>query len=129
MKSIKRDRDQKYRTLNGINIASKRSMEIVIKNLNLLHLSFTVSYIYHALAALNAYTKSVQLKPSNYETLMKRGVVYGKLNKNIEAVNDFDKVIALNPDFEDAYVMKLRSRSRKNGEPSPNEDAVFTCSV
>jgi tetratricopeptide (TPR) repeat protein len=58
--------------------------------------------------ALKSYSLSASLDSSNYETFIKRGVVYGKLDKDLEAIQDFKHVIRLNPDFEDTYPMLLK---------------------
>lgn len=50
------------------------------------------------------YTKQIKENPNNHEIFYKRAEIYSLLEKEIQAIADYEKAIKLKPDFVDAYI-------------------------
>ncbi|KAL3446829.1 hypothetical protein BJX65DRAFT_109883 [Aspergillus insuetus] len=61
-----------------------------------------------ALAYLDA---AISRDPDNYLTVFQRGAAYLSLGKRSQALDDFDRVLLLKPDFESALLQRARLRS------------------
>jgi tetratricopeptide (TPR) repeat protein len=57
-------------------------------------------------AAIDAYTRSLQIEPGNADVLTDAGTMYRKLGQPQRAVESFDKAIAANPRHENALYNK-----------------------
>lgn len=55
------------------------------------------------IAAADAYTKAIILKPDETRSYFNRATVYIKMGMHDNAIDDYNKVIALNPDYAKAY--------------------------
>ncbi|KAF4121571.1 DnaJ-like protein subfamily C member 3 [Geosmithia morbida] len=62
--------------------------------------------------ALMYYDAAIARDPSNYLSLFKRGATYLSLGKTNKATADFNKVLALEPNFEGAHLQLARIKSR-----------------
>ncbi|OJJ43335.1 hypothetical protein ASPZODRAFT_123469 [Penicilliopsis zonata CBS 506.65] len=62
--------------------------------------------------ALLFFNAAVDRDPTNYITLFQRGAAYLSLGKNSQATEDFDRVLKLKPDFENALLQRSRLRAR-----------------
>jgi len=58
--------------------------------------------------AENALTESIKIDTTNYETYMKRAVVFQKLGKDDSAIIDANKVMSLEPTEADAYSFEVK---------------------
>ncbi|EON66941.1 hypothetical protein W97_06056 [Coniosporium apollinis CBS 100218] len=65
--------------------------------------------------ALTYFDIAVSRDPQNYLTLFKRGATYLSLGRNTQAQQDFDRVLAIKPDFEGALLQRAKIKSR-NGD-------------
>ncbi len=65
--------------------------------------------------ALTYFDIAVSRDPTNYLTLFKRGATYLSLGKAHQAQQDFDRVLAIKPDFEGALLQRAKIKSR-NGD-------------
>jgi Tetratricopeptide repeat. len=54
------------------------------------------------------------MQPDFEDAIFSRGMCYQSLEKNIEAIKDFTKVISLNKDNTDAYFMRALVKSNMN---------------
>lgn len=50
------------------------------------------------------YTKQKKENPNNHEIFYKRAEIYSLLNREIQAIADYEKAIKLKPEFVDAYI-------------------------
>lgn len=62
--------------------------------------------------ALLFYDVAVSRDPSNYLTIFQRGAAFLSIGKNSQALNDFDRVLELKPDFESALLQRARLRAK-----------------
>ncbi|KAI9879236.1 MAG: hypothetical protein M1830_009167 [Pleopsidium flavum] len=58
--------------------------------------------------ALSYYDVAISRDPHNYLSIFQRGATYLSLGKNAQASQDFDKVLAIKPDFEGALLQRAR---------------------
>lgn len=65
--------------------------------------------------ALTYFDVAVTRDPKNYLTIFRRGAAYLQLGKSAQASHDFDRVLAIKPNFEGALVQRAKIRSR-NGD-------------
>lgn len=65
--------------------------------------------------ALTYYDVAINRDPQNYLTIFRRGAAYLQLGKSAQASHDFDKVLAIKPNFEGALVQRAKIKSR-NGD-------------
>lgn len=66
----------------------------------------------HANAALTYFDVAISRDPQNYLTIFQRGATYLSLGRNAQASQDFDKVLAIRPDFEGALVQRAKIKSK-----------------
>ncbi|PSK50355.1 hypothetical protein B9Z65_299 [Elsinoe australis] len=66
----------------------------------------------HAQDALTYFNVAVARDPQNYLTIFRRGAAYLQLGKHAQANQDFDKVLAIKPNFEGALVQRAKLKSR-----------------
>jgi len=62
--------------------------------------------------ALAYYDIAVTRDPSNYLTLHKRALTHMSLGRSPQALADFDKVLAIKPDFQGALTQRARIKQR-----------------
>ena len=62
--------------------------------------------------ALLYYDAAIARDPSNYLTLFKRATTYLSLGRANQATEDFNKVLALKPDFEGAHLQLAKIKSK-----------------
>ncbi|GFF26304.1 dnaJ homolog subfamily C member 3 [Aspergillus udagawae] len=62
--------------------------------------------------ALLYFDAAVSRDPSNYLTIFQRGAAYLSLGRNAQALDDFDRVLQLKPDFESALLQRARLRAK-----------------
>lgn len=62
--------------------------------------------------ALTYYDIAISRDPQNYLSFFKRGATYLSLGRNSQAQQDFDKALAIKPDFEGALLQRAKLRSR-----------------
>ena len=62
--------------------------------------------------ALTYFDVAVDHDPTNYLTIFKRGATYLSLGKNVQACQDFDRVLMIKPDFEGALLQRAKIRRR-----------------
>ncbi len=65
--------------------------------------------------ALTYFDVAISRDPNNYLSIYKRGATYLSLGKNAQASQDFDKVLAIKPDFEGALLQRAKIKL-KNAE-------------
>ncbi|KAI9822160.1 MAG: hypothetical protein M1832_003163 [Thelocarpon impressellum] len=74
--------------------------------------------------ALTYFDVAIARDPRNYLTLFKRGATYLSLGKNVQATQDFERVLQIKPDFEAALLQRAKIKA-KNGEwAAAKEDYV-----
>ena len=61
--------------------------------------------------AVSAFNDAIKIQP-NYTYFFQRGKTYMKLKQHGNAIQDFNRVISLNPDVKDAYFQRGRSYRR-----------------
>ncbi|KAF9887115.1 hypothetical protein FE257_010490 [Aspergillus nanangensis] len=61
--------------------------------------------------ALLYFDAAIVRDPTNYLTIFQRGAAYLSLRKNSQALDDFDRVLELRPDFESALLQRARLRA------------------
>ncbi|KAL2816857.1 hypothetical protein BDW59DRAFT_166204 [Aspergillus cavernicola] len=54
---------------------------------------------------------AISRDPSNYLTVFQRGAAYLSLGRRVQALDDFDRVLQLKPDFESALLQRARLKS------------------
>ncbi len=62
--------------------------------------------------ALTYFDAAISRDPDNYLTIFQRGATYLSLGKNAQASRDFDKVLAIRPDFEGALLQRAKIKSK-----------------
>ena len=62
--------------------------------------------------ALTYFDVAISRDPKNYLTIFQRGAAYLSLGKNAQASQDFDKVLAIRPDFEGALLQRAKIKSK-----------------
>lgn len=62
--------------------------------------------------ALLYFDAAILRDPSNYITIFQRGAAYLSLGRNSQASDDFDRVLKLKPDFENALLQRSRLKAR-----------------
>ena len=62
--------------------------------------------------ALAYFDAAISRDPSNYVTVFQRGAAYLSMGKNSQALEDFDRVLELKPDFEGALLQRSRLKAR-----------------
>lgn len=62
----------------------------------------------NAIDALTYFDVAISRDPQNYLSIFQRGATYLSLGKNAQASQDFDKVLAIKPDFEGALLQRAR---------------------
>lgn len=62
--------------------------------------------------ALLYFDAAVSRDPSNYLTIFQRGAAYLSLGRTAQALDDFDRVLQLKPDFESALLQRARLRTK-----------------
>lgn len=72
--------------------------------------------------ALTFFDAAVARDPKNYLTIFKRGATYLSLGKNNQAQQDFDKVLAIKPDFEGALIQRAKLKSRHGDWDAARKD-------
>jgi tetratricopeptide (TPR) repeat protein len=64
--------------------------------------------------AVADYTKSLQLQPKSYESLLRRGTCYVALHQDQAALSDFNRALTINPTGEQALIRRGSIYARKN---------------
>lgn len=72
--------------------------------------------------AIEAYSRSVDLKPNVVAPYNNRGNAKGELNQYEAAIKDFDKAISLNPDYAEAYINRGNAKDALGQLDSAMED-------
>jgi len=62
--------------------------------------------------ALVYFDAAVSRDPTNYVTIFQRGAAYLSIGKNLQASEDFNRVLELKPDFEGALLQRSRLQAR-----------------
>lgn len=62
--------------------------------------------------ALLYYDAAISRDPNNYLTIFQRGAAFLSIGKNSQALDDFDRVLELKPDFESALLQRSRLRAK-----------------
>lgn len=74
--------------------------------------------------ALTYYDAAVSRDPENYLTIFQRGATYLSLGKNALANQDFNRVLAIKPDFEGALLQRANIKSRSADWDSARRDYI-----
>lgn len=74
--------------------------------------------------ALTYFDAAIARDPKNYLTIFQRGAAYLSLGRNAQASQDFDKVLAIRPDFEGALLQRAKIKSRNADWASAKDDYV-----
>lgn len=61
--------------------------------------------------AILYFDAAISRDPTNYLTIFQRGAAYLSLRRNLQALDDFDRVLHLKPDFESALLQRSRLRA------------------
>ena len=71
---------------------------------------------------IDNYTKCLRVDPDYYPSIVyyNRGIAYGELGNNEEAIADYTRALRIDPDDDDAYV----NRGAAYGELGNNEEAI-----
>ena len=72
--------------------------------------------------ALTYFDAAISRDPKNYLTIFQRGAAYLSLGRNTQASQDFDKVLAIRPDFEGALLQRAKIKSRNADWVAAKED-------
>lgn len=87
---------------------------------------FSIGYLYSEQGkhedAIEAYSRSVDLKPNVVVPYNNRGNAKGELNQYEAAIKDFDKAISLNPDYAEAYINRGNAKDALGQLDSAMED-------
>ncbi|KAI1932801.1 hypothetical protein LOZ66_006741 [Ophidiomyces ophidiicola] len=62
--------------------------------------------------ALLYFDAAIMKDPTNYLTIFQRGATYLSLGRNSKAIEDFDRVLILKPDFQGALMQRAKIRTR-----------------
>ncbi|KAJ5594548.1 uncharacterized protein N7459_000756 [Penicillium hispanicum] len=62
--------------------------------------------------ALVYFDAAILRDPTNYVTVFQRGAAYLSIGKNLQASEDFNRVLELKPDFEGALLQRSRLKTR-----------------
>ncbi|KAI9755838.1 MAG: hypothetical protein M4579_004120 [Chaenotheca gracillima] len=65
--------------------------------------------------ALTYFDVAISRAPNDYLTIFKRGATFLSLGRNVQAGQDFDRVLVIKPDFEGALMQRAKIQS-KNAE-------------
>ncbi|KAF4549755.1 DnaJ domain-containing protein 4 [Elsinoe fawcettii] len=76
----------------------------------------------HAQDALTYFDVAVTRDPQNYLTIFRRGAAYLQLGKHSQANQDFDRVLAIKPNFEGALVQRAKIKSRNANWEAARQD-------
>ena len=74
--------------------------------------------------ALTYFDAAIARDPKNYLTIFQRGAAYLSLGRNAQASQDFDKVLAIRPDFEGALLQRAKIKSRNADWASAKDDYI-----
>ena len=74
--------------------------------------------------ALTYYDAAVSRDPDNYLTIFQRGATYLSLGKNALANQDFNRVLAIKPDFEGALLQRAKLKGRSADWEGAKRDYV-----
>ena len=58
--------------------------------------------------SITNFTKVIRLSPYEIEAYYNRGIAYGKIDYNIDAIADFNKAIRLNNNMVDIYIARAK---------------------
>lgn len=72
--------------------------------------------------ALTYFDVAVSRDPKNYLTRFQRGATYLSLGRNAQAIQDFDEVLKIKPDFEGALLQRAKIKSRNADWAAAKED-------
>ena len=72
--------------------------------------------------ALTYFDVAISKDPRNYLTIFQRGATYLSLGRTSQAHQDFDKVLAIKPDFEGALLQRAKIESRSGDWRSARKD-------
>ncbi|KAI9772029.1 MAG: hypothetical protein M1840_001317 [Geoglossum simile] len=72
--------------------------------------------------ALTYFDVAISRDPQNYLTIFKRGATYLSLGKSTQATQDFDKVLAIKPDFEGALLQRAKIKAKKGDWDAARDD-------
>ena len=72
--------------------------------------------------ALIYYDVAISRDPKSYLTIFQRGAAYLSLGNNGKALQDFDKALAIRPDFEGALLQRAKIKSRNADWDGAKED-------
>ena len=72
--------------------------------------------------ALTYFDVAISKDPRNYLTIFQRGATYLSLGRNTQATEDFDRVLAIKPDFEGALLQRAKIRSRSGDWQAAKQD-------
>ncbi|KAL1983090.1 hypothetical protein VTN96DRAFT_503 [Rasamsonia emersonii] len=62
--------------------------------------------------ALLYFDAAIARDPTNYLTIFQRGATYLSLGRDAQAADDFNRVLDLKPDFEEALIQRARIKTR-----------------
>ncbi|KAF1811186.1 TPR-like protein [Eremomyces bilateralis CBS 781.70] len=68
------------------------------------------------------YDVAIQRDPKDYVALFSRATTYLSLGRHSQALNDFDKILAIKPDFESVLVQRAKIRAREGHWESARKD-------
>ncbi|KAF3396841.1 hypothetical protein EIK77_004659 [Talaromyces pinophilus] len=74
--------------------------------------------------ALAYFDAAVARDPTNYLTIFQRGATYLSLGRDTQAIDDFNRVLELKPDFDGALLQRSRIKSRSADWAGAKEDLV-----
>uniref|UniRef100_A0A093V579 DnaJ like subfamily C member 3 n=1 Tax=Talaromyces marneffei PM1 TaxID=1077442 RepID=A0A093V579_TALMA len=74
--------------------------------------------------ALAYFDAAVARDPTNYLTIFQRGATYLSLGRDTQAIDDFNRVLKLKPDFDGALLQRSRIKSRSADWTGAKEDLV-----
>ncbi|KAF2099987.1 DNAJ domain-containing protein [Rhizodiscina lignyota] len=72
--------------------------------------------------ALTYFDIAISRDPQNYLSLFKRGAAYLSLGRNVQARQDFDRALAIKPDFEGALLQRAKLKSRSGDWEAARKD-------
>ena len=74
--------------------------------------------------ALSYFDVAISRDPKNYLTLFKRGATYLSLGKNVQATQDFDRVLIIKPGFEGALLQRAKIKAKSADWAGAKQDYV-----